>query len=375
MRVIVSPVGISTFFNILKRDEAELRSIIKKHSNDAKLDAAILDEIETLSLRAQEYLESATVQERRRLSAELNGLYGFYENQMQANQDIHILISTDTELGRQAAQTVEYFLKTTIGFQNVQIIHPSGLHTASVADFSRGIKELLNTFEELLPGYAESGYEIIFNLTGSFKSLQGYLSIIGMFYADRLVYIFEQSEELLTIPQLPLRIDEQALNQYSSELALLAAGGVYQRDQVHLPDALLEVDKGNDVMMSDWGQLLWNRIKTRFLSESLLEFPYLAYDKSFHKDFRAAEKSARVAVQETLARASVLLQESHGDIVALKKDSGLKYDIYSGQSSSATIGHFRIDRANRITCIFADGKLHLRHFGSHNYTEEKEGIR
>jgi putative CRISPR-associated protein (TIGR02619 family) len=201
MRVIVSPVGISLFFNVLEQKERQgLIPKLNQHSNDAELPDVLSGSVEELGFRAQERLAKGSIRERRRLSAELNGLYGFYHDQMQANQDVHILIATDTELGRKAAQIVENFLRDTIGFQNVQIVIPEGLNTASVSNFSRGIKDLLSTFEKLLPGYAEGGYEIIFNLTGSFKSLQGYLSIIGMFYADRLVYIFERSDELLNIP-------------------------------------------------------------------------------------------------------------------------------------------------------------------------------
>jgi len=375
-RVIVSPVGISLFFNSLNREEDDLRRRLNQHSNDPELPDALSDEVETLSFRAQERLAEGSVSERRRLSAELNGLYGFYDNQMQPNQDIHILIATDTALGRKAAQIIQQFLQNGIGFANVQIIHPPGLHTASVADFSHGIKDLLNTFENLLPGYAENGYEIIFNLTGGFKSLQGYLTIIGMFYADQIVYIFERSDELLRIPRLPLKIDEETLARHADELALLAAGGVYPRAQLHVSEALLDVDERGDAMISDWGQLVWNRIKKSLLSKELLKFPYLEYENTFRKDFRNADPNIRIALQETLAQVSVLLQESNGNIAALKKDSRIRYDEYSGQSSSsAPIGHFRIDVGNRVTCVFVNGRLHLRHFGSHDYTEQKEGIR
>lgn len=376
MRVIVSPVGISLFLNTLNRDETDLRRKLNQHSNDRELPDELAGIVEGLAHRAAERLETGNVEERRRLSAELNGLYGLYDNQLSANGDVHILVATDTALGVMAAQTVERFLRTTIGILNVQLVRPRGLNTASMTSFSQGVKEMLNEFEKTIPGYKESRYEVIFNLTGGFKSLQGYLNIIGMFYADRLVYIFEGGPELLNIPRLPLKIDEDKLREHASELARLAAGGDYPRSELNLPGALLNVNEQGNATISDWGQLIWNRIKKQLLQKELLVFPYLEYENSFRKDFDSAEAKARVQLQETLAKVSVLLEKSGGDLSSLKQDGGLKYDNYSGRKlpGGTPLGHFRIDRGNRVTCMYQGGKLYLRHFGSHDYTQSAEKI-
>ena len=376
MRIIVSPVGISLFFNILNRGETDLRRELNQHSNDRELPDEVAGKVEELTHRAVERLETGSVQDRRRLSAELNGLYGLYDNQLNAAGDVHILVATDTALGRKAAQTVENFLRTTAGVSNVQLVTPRGLNTANVTSFSQGIKELLNEFEQTIPGYKENNYEVIFNLTGGFKSLQGYLNIIGMFYADRLVYIFEGGQELLNIPRLPLKIDEEKLMEHASELARLAAGGIYSRSELKLPGALLDVDEQGDAALSDWGQLVWNRIKDRLLRDELLVFPYLEYENSFRKEFKSATPRARVQLQETLAKTSVLLEQNEGDLAPLKQDGGLQYDNYSNfrLPRGAPLGHFRIDRGNRVTCVHQGGKLYLRHFGSHDYTQRVEGV-
>lgn len=376
MRVIVSPVGISLFLNTLNRDETDLRRKLNQHSNDQELPDELAGIVEGLAHRAAERLETGNVEERRRLSAELNGLYGLYDNQLSANGDVHILVATDTALGVMAAQTVERFLRTTIGILNVQLVRPRGLNTASMTSFSQGVKEMLNEFEKTIPGYKESRYEVIFNLTGGFKSLQGYLNIIGMFYADRLVYIFEGGPELLNIPRLPLKIDEDKLREHASELARLAAGGDYPRSELNLPGALLNVNEQGNATISDWGQLIWNRIKKQLLQKELLVFPYLEYENSFRKDFDSAEAKARVQLQETLAKVSVLLEKSGGDLSSLKQDGGLKYDNYSGRKlpGGTPLGHFRIDRGNRVTCMYQGGKLYLRHFGSHDYTQSAEKV-
>jgi len=372
-KLVISPVGISLFFNSLNSDERALRQKLNEHSNDNSLPGELSDKVKELSCRITKRLREGSISERRRLSAELNGLYALYDNRLTANGDFHILVATDTVLGKTAAGVVEKFLREEEKLSNIDVVVPQGLNTASVSDFSGGIKKLLNRFEQTIPGYVNSGYEVIFNLTGGFKSLQGYLNIIGMFYADRLVYIFERSDELLTIPRLPLRVDEEVLSEHAVEMARLTAGGVYPREQLHLPGALLDVDEEGDATLSDWGLLVWNRIKGELLSKDLLKLPFLEYEQSFRKEFKQADDVLRVKLQETISQASVILEEHHGDVTALKRHRGLQYDNFTG--TRPPIGHFRIDRGQRITCVYLGGKLYLRHFGSHDYTERVEGVK
>jgi CRISPR/Cas system-associated protein Csm6 len=52
---------------------------------------------------------------------------------------------------------------------------------------------------------------VVFNLTGGFKSVQGFLQAISSFYADETIYIFQFSSELLQIPRLPIKLDTQGI--------------------------------------------------------------------------------------------------------------------------------------------------------------------
>jgi hypothetical protein len=90
------------------------------------------------------------------------------------------------------------------GIVNVNIPSSNGLSTASTQAFAGGIDGVIEFLEtEVKP--LRSSYEVVFNLTGSFKSLQGYMNTWGMFYADRIVYIFEgDNSKLITIPRLPI---------------------------------------------------------------------------------------------------------------------------------------------------------------------------
>jgi putative CRISPR-associated protein (TIGR02619 family) len=364
-RFVLSTVGISL---LLK--STDNWNDLRDAANASDLSDATQRVVKDAAACALQKLNQGSVADRRKLSAELNGLYGLYEDQLHLGQDdFHYLLVTDTYIGKQAGKVVTDFLRLQ-GWHNVSTYCPPKLSTATAGDFSQGMKNLINWCEQTISGYRESGYEIVFNLTGGFKSLQGYLTIVGMFYADRIVYIFEAANELLTIPRLPIHIDESVFREYRVPLALMAEGSaLLSKDGVAgIPDGLLEIVDGV-VGLSNWGQLAWNRLRRDLLSEVLLDFPRIRYTSSFERDFRKADKPVRVDVQCKLAQASVLLVDNDGDVTALKQHHGLQYDNYTGQRTrdGKPIGHFRLDRGDRVSCVMqSDGTLLVDRWGGHD---------
>lgn len=367
---VLTTVGISVFLNILDDNEAEWRKRINREANARELSSEVADKTEQLAEKILDRLRKGEVDANRRLSAELNGLYGLYENQLtQARGDQHWLIATDTFLGRRAAEVVDVFLREQGLMSNIYV--PSDLSSAEPRQFSAGIKRLMRWCEETIPGYRE-GYQVVFNLTGAFKSLQGYLNIVGMFYADEIVYIFETGHQLLRIPRLPLQVDIHALRAWRVELALMAQGHVYGGEQVGgIPAGLLDTDSNGDASLSDWGELIWNRTVRDLLGEDLLPFPRLQYTDTFRKDFKQASAAEKAELQQVLAKVSSLLEGNGGNSSVLKRDGGLQYDNYTGKSAKdgRPIGHFRVSQSRRVSCTVEDGALRLRRYGEHSIND------
>ena len=371
--LVLTTVGISVFLNSLtprEREEGEGQRL-NREANATELPPAMAVFLAELAARAEQTLAEAPVASKRQLSAELNGLYGLYEGQLpRARADVHVLVGTDTMLGRSAAQVLETFLRGS-GISNVQIWIPEQLSSANNLCFSHGIKELLRLCEENIPQYRDSGYRVIFNLTGAFKSLQSYLNIAGMFYADEIVYIFEGSNQLLRIPRLPIQVDLATLKTYCTQLALLDAGAILaQRDVAGVPEGLLDIDPHGDSTLSDWGRLIWNRARRDLYREDLLRFPNLIYAESFQRDFKKALPDERVDLHMTLAKVSVLLNE--GDVTRLKQDGGIQYQDYQNRRTpdGQPIGHFRLTQGRRVSCVAAGKTLHLRRFGNHDQVND-----
>ena len=375
MRFVLSTIGTSILTNQIRNDDpSEWRRLLRDSANRkvAELDSETETVIDTLADRAFEQLLKDDVQINRRISAELNGIYGIYNGRLPQNgPDQHYLICTDTAQGQKTGELIRDFLAEQ-GLR-VSIYTPEGLSTKDTAAFTAGIKELIRWLEDNVPLRRDSGYRVIFNLVGGFKSLQGYMNTFGAFYADEVIYIFEaQTADLITIPRLPIQIDTAVIQKHRTEFALMAAGKLYPRRELRdIPETLLEFleegDEDTDTGLSAWGTLIWNRAKENLLAKGLLPFPRLEYARSFHNDFnREGDAKARLKLQETLAKVSYTLEKDGGHTSDLIGGS-LNYEKLRGEEGKAGIHTFRISRGDRVSCTVADGGLTLRHYGGHDY--------
>jgi putative CRISPR-associated protein (TIGR02619 family) len=368
--IIISTVGTSLLTNQVDRknpDEESWFKLLFDCANEkvAGITAEVTQIISTLRQRAESKLKDADHTTIRRLSAELNGIYGIYEDNLDRGKvDIHYLIATDTAQGQTTAEIIRDFLCQR-NIPNVNIQSPKGLSTSSTKDFSSGVDDLITWLEsEIVP--MRASYQVYFNLVGGFKSLQGYLNTLGMFYADKIIYIFEgKGSQLITIPRLPIDIDIEQLKPHAVTLALLAEGdGLDSSAIADISEGLIgEVD--GKYILSSWGLLIWRRTKQVLLGGKLLEFPGLGYQDKFRADFNSQnDVTKRVDLQETLARVSYLFTTHQGNTQALT-GGGLQYAPLKGQN----IDHFRVNQGMRVSCRVEGGKLVLYRYGEHEINE------
>ncbi len=204
---------------------------------------------------------AANLEERARLSAEYNGLFCFYGGRF-APDDQHWLLATDTWLGRQTANILEEVLGAT-----AQTKHITDLRTEDLQAFRLAMAELVRICDEEIKPL---GMHVVFNLTGGFKSVQGFMQALGMLYADETIYVFESSKELLRLPRLPLRLDAEAKVRDSLRVfqRLEARLPVTHEASGNMPDMFLfEVD--GQVTLSEWGELVWRQTREALLEERI----------------------------------------------------------------------------------------------------------
>lgn len=265
-KIVISLCGTSC----LTFHAENARRLLTKYANAASInetDNRDGAEISKVIARARQSLLSGDIQQARRISAEINSLAAFYDDRLQSGKsDQHILLHTDTWLGKEAAEIVREFLGQQ-GFQNVSLQTFGGLRTDSLTNFRAALGEMVKWIHESFSGMDD---KLVFNLTGGFKSVQGFLQTVGLLYNAERIYLFESSNELLHIPRLPARLAvEDQVKQHLHAIRRLASG---------LPAAgnipeLFVLELEGDRILSEWGELIWGQLKNIIYRERLWPTP------------------------------------------------------------------------------------------------------
>lgn len=283
--LILSTCGTSLLTN--GRSEEE-RRLVTRHSNVRQrgdLDSEVVRQIELLINDVRQKAENAPLPDIARMSAELNALVQLYNNQPFPKQDVHILLCTDTWLGEEAACIVEQYLRRQ-GCQQVILYRQKDLQTAELSGFQLALAEIVRWLDETLRDY-QPRYHIIFNLTGGFKSVQGFLQSLAPFYADEVVYIFESQKELLRIPRLPVRMAAaETVRMHLAAIRRLSLNLPVSSDEISaLPETLI-MRVNSDVALSPWGEVIWSQEKKEVYQERLHPSPSerIVFSPKFERD-------------------------------------------------------------------------------------------
>lgn len=370
-RFVISTVGTSVLTNQIDPDDdndwyARLQQTANYTDNEIQHYPDIKEIILELKERAEQELSSNDTEKIRKATAELNGIYGLYNEQIeQGIPDTHLLVTTDTAQGRVAAEVVESFLKSK-RLTKISIHAQSGLSTASSDIFVEGMAKLFPSMQETIKKWKKSKYTICFNLVGGFKALQGYFNTIEMFYADEIIYVFEGSNQLIKIPKLPVKVDVSEIKPYEVQLAMMDVGKIstsWEAAQKVPKEWVFVIEP--KMILSAWGELLWDQCKEELLSkEKPLQFPKLEYHQSFLDDYEAKPAHEKIILQENLARAACLLKNHKDGISEMKQDGIFRLRRYVGKHKD--IDHFDLPKDRRVSCIAKEGTLYLRHYGEHD---------
>ena len=180
-----------------------------------------------------------------------------------------ILIASDTVDGKLCAELVRSFLLKKEICHVVEIKTIPGLQAKDGKAFQRdGLKNLLGYLISL------EHEDIILNSTGGFKSVVPYISLIGMIFNRPVKYIHEDSEDVITLSNVPvimndgiLLLVENKLRKIEKESAIskgewLSGLDYYDRRF----DSLIE-EYGGQVTLSGIGLLFWERFKRDYPEE------------------------------------------------------------------------------------------------------------
>lgn len=294
---VVTTVGTSFLSNYVRDRDLELNGLIRQIANESEsaVDDGTKRRIGAIADRILDDATRADSDRLKKMSAELNGLISVYGQRLYMSEkrtrDQHFLVATDTYLGRVCAELLELILEH-LGLPTIVRPEFPGLTTRDYRSFTQGVSRLVEWCQQTLPPLRRPNSRVIFNLVGSFKSLQAYMNTLGMFLADEIIYIFEADDaELIRIPRLPVALDEvETLRAHLPEFGLLAHGVILDRYQADgIPEALLApADEEGRVRLSEWGRVVWDRnSKSLLASADPLRLPEtIRYEHTFLSDYR-----------------------------------------------------------------------------------------
>jgi len=344
-KLVLSPCGTSLLTN-----KATDKDILTKYANAQDIPRDDLAKLESLIKSVEKDLESASLEEAAKMSAELNGIIKLYGGQLNKPKDIHVLISTDTYLGKATADLVAKWLKDK-GFNDIRQPLIKGLQTADLFDFQHALSEIVQWCSETIPSYQKAQYHIVFNLTGGFKSVQGFLQTLAMFYADETIYIFEGSKDLLRIPRLPVEMKPENSIVENFEVFRRLANGltVSNKNLSKIPGTLLTIFE-KEVDLSPWGKLVWEQTKEQIYSQKLHPSPSkkFKYGPRFEPSVEGLSKDRLCLINERIDNLAVFLEkETNPKSLDFKKLNGNpcppsthEIDAWQDQDAKRIFGHY-----------------------------------
>lgn len=351
--LIVSTCGTSLLTN---NASAELRKLLTDFANYPKAENLPAESRQCiqdhLDRRNTEFAQEADLRRLADLSAELNGVIRFYDGHLGRSRDQHVLLVTDTWLGESTARIVAAVLERYGHLTEVKRV--ADLRTDDPDGFRWAMSDLVAWCAETLKGYRAAGYRVVFNLTGGFKSVQGFMQALGMVYADESVYVFERTEHLLRLPRLPVQLDSEAiLRSHLAVFRRIAAGLVVREDEVAaVPESLLNVLDGQ-VTFSPWGELVWQEAYRPVYSAGLLHSisPKVRYSNAFQGSVENLTADRMRQINERIDQLARCLEagESYNppslDFKPLQggpfKGSTHECDAWADQDAKRLFGHYQ----------------------------------
>jgi putative CRISPR-associated protein (TIGR02619 family) len=232
------------------------------HFAKRKLDEwdALLEDIAVAEQFAIEAMNRMSEKEIPRVSAEINSLL----KMGLSGADRVVLLATETIDGKLCAELVQRMLKTRKLCSSVELKVIEGLQAQDGKRFRQeGLKNLMAYIARF------ENSDVVFNPTGGFKSVVPYITLAGMLFNKPVKYIHEYSDDLMTLVNIPITVDDELIFFVEDKLQRIERDSCMTKKEWQMGieyhntrfDCLIEEEAGQ-ITMSGLGILLWERFKT-----------------------------------------------------------------------------------------------------------------
>ena len=360
MTYILTTCGLSILTNGLKGIFEPKDIFLNSNLSKEEIDKTLLDRFEEEIKKLKERIVTLDKESLKKLSAELNALLRYYKDRFN-KKDYYKLLHTDTYLGQKTAEIIEYYLKS----QNLNVVSysPKDLKTSNIEEFHISLSDLVKDLSEELEGYRSSGYKIVFNLTGGFKGVNNFLQTMASLYANESIYIFENSNELLRIPRIPIKIDKRVFEDNINSFRALDIGIDIKKEELESIHKTLINQIEDEYMLSPWGEIVWQKFKMEYYQNNLLNSitAKVEYSESFKKDFDALSQKEKYQINKSIDKLENYL--NNGLNLRSLRYHELKGDI--AKQYSHEFYPFDGGDSRRCYCNEKDGRVVLEKIDAH----------
>jgi len=165
------------------------------------------DDVKSFEKEIAKRIENIDASSFRMVSAEINSI----DRLCISSNDKIVLLSSDNAPGKACCHALKQVIINSYNLpeENVIIERIEGLQVYNSAILKKvGLKNFITAALKYLDDKSLSyQYDVIINPTGGFKGVLPFLTILGMMYGKKTVYIFEFAEELIYLPPLPFTFD------------------------------------------------------------------------------------------------------------------------------------------------------------------------
>lgn len=183
-------------------------------------------------------------------------------------EDRVVFLATDTDDAETAAKGNAFLVEKFFG-STTDVRRIPGLTLDNAEKFVKeGLRNFLSAVEHFVTEAEDRGFTPVLSIAGGIQAILPFAAIYGMIRGFPIVYVFEQTQSLVTIPSLPLDFDWGALENMLQILPKLEKEGVlnlhHVRNLLGQDFAKLEglfEQEGDHVTLSAFGHLLLDKLR------------------------------------------------------------------------------------------------------------------
>lgn len=223
-------------------------------------------EFDTLKKDSLSYLKSLNLDKNNDLdksSAEIKSLVKLGVDK----DDVVYLFATETIDGNLCAEVIKEYIEEEFGCK-AKIEEVKGLQVKDSELFRKvGIKNYIDGVNRLANPDLREDYRLVLNTTGGFKATVPYTTLLGMLFQIPVFYIFEDTQNLIELPPLPLEYDFAIIEELKDKFYKIYAETSIPYDEFRKGVdeekynkcvALIEEEKGS-VTFSATGLIIWEK--------------------------------------------------------------------------------------------------------------------